>query len=89
MLRTGQMRLPVRTAKPVELQYKAPVAEVITELTREPEIGKIYMYKGRKVECVARGGCRDCIRPCATRDGVFCSLSVRADGKSVQFLPVD
>ena len=88
MLRTGQMRLPVRVVKPVQLHYKSPV-EVLPELPREPEVGKLYMYKGSKIECIARGGCRDCIRPCATMDGIICSLASRVDGKSVQFIPVD
>lgn len=34
-LRTGQMRLPVRTAKPIELQYK-PTGEALPELPQGP-----------------------------------------------------
>ena len=88
-----------RLPRPLELQHKAPVevlpelqhkapVEVLPELPQEPEVGKLYMYKGSKVECIARGGCRDCIRPCATMDGIICSLASRVDGKSVQFVPV-
>lgn len=77
-----------RLPRPLASRYKAPV-EMLPELPREPEVGKLYMYKGSKVECIARGGCRDCIRPCATMDGIICSLASRVDGKSVQFIPVD
>ena len=85
-LRTGQMRLPVRAVKPVQLQYKAPVAEVITELPQAPGIGKFYVYKGRKVQCVASDNCDECIRPC---DEIYCSSLFSFDKVSIKVIPAN
>lgn len=85
MLRTGQMRLPVRAVKPVELQYKLPVG-ALPELPRAPEIGKFYVYKGRKVRCVKSNSCDECIGPC---DEIYCSSLFSFDGVPIKIISVD
>ena len=87
MLRTGQMRLPVRVVKPVQLQHKAPV-EVLPELPQEPTIGEFYVYKGHKVQCVEARGCVGCFRRADLCAEHLCKPVNRQDRKSVQFVPV-
>lgn len=79
-----------RLPKPLELQHKAPV-EALPELPREPEVGKLYMYKDKKVLCITRIGCDVCARgdEPTCRGLVNCNTSTRADGKSIQLLAVD
>lgn len=74
-----------RLPRPVELQYKAPV-EALPELPRAPEIGKFYVYKGRKVRCVKSNSCDECIGPC---DEIYCSSLFSFDGVPIKIISVD
>ena len=76
-----------RLPRPLELQYKAPV-EALPQLPQEPEVGKIYVYKGHKVQCVEARGCVGCFRRADLCAENLCNPVNRQDRKSVQFVPV-
>ena len=89
MLRTGQMRLPVRAIKSAAIQA---MPAVIQELPDYPIIGEYYMYKGVKIKCVQARilMCSGCIKytlGCDNRKQ--CIFSMRPGGKSVIFIKAD
>ena len=75
-----------RLPKLLGLQYRAPVAEGTPELPQAPEVGKFYVYKGRKVQCVASDNCDECIRPC---DEIYCSSLFSFDKVSIKVIPAN
>jgi hypothetical protein len=78
MLRTGQMRLPVRTIKPV--------------VSVHPIIGEYYMHNGHKVKCIESATCEGCVNVnvyCHESLYGKCREGMRPDGKSVIFIKAD
>jgi hypothetical protein len=56
------------------------------ELPQAPEVGKFYVYKGRKVQCVASDNCDECVRPC---DEIYCSSLFSFDKVSIKVIPAN
>ena len=95
MLRTGQMRLPVRTIKPVTQQMPVVIQQmpaIPPPLPDFPFIGEYYLYNGKKVQCVESDSCHGCVninRPCSNSLVKKCRADMRPDGKSVIFIKAD